>query len=115
MWRHLVEGYLDTVTTLQGMFLLIDLRRGPEEEEFQLLELFASRGLGGICILTKSDKMPKHRRRIRYLEISKGLHEQFGVQSMMFSSKTGAGREALWLRTQKWFEPSEDTTEPVKS
>jgi GTP-binding protein len=57
-WRPLVESYLrGSRAALRGALLLIDVRRGPETEELELLEWLANESIEVRVVLTKSDKL----------------------------------------------------------
>ncbi len=61
-WRPLVEGYLARKEVLRAVFVLIDARRGAQEEEVELLEYLAEVDVPAQVIMTKSDKLPKNKR-----------------------------------------------------
>ena len=78
-----------------AVVVLTDIRRGPEEEEHMLLDTLHDMGIEAISVLTKSDKLAKSRRKLRYRE----LKARFGAAAattLLFSSKTGQGRQELW-------------------
>lgn len=57
-WQPMVESYLrGTRAALRGAIVLIDLRRGPGDEERSLLEWLRSEGIEVRVIWTKSDKL----------------------------------------------------------
>jgi GTP-binding protein len=57
-WRPLVEGYLrGSRSPLRGALLLIDVRRGPGDEERSLLEWLAAERIAPRVVLTKCDKL----------------------------------------------------------
>jgi GTP-binding protein len=57
-WRPLVEAYLrGTRAPLRGALLLIDVRRGPQDEERDLLEWLAAESIEVRVVLTKCDKL----------------------------------------------------------
>lgn len=57
-WRPMVESYLrGSRKPLQGALLLVDTRRGPEQEEFDLLEWLELEGIPAKLVVTKSDKL----------------------------------------------------------
>jgi GTP-binding protein len=59
-WRPLVESYLrGSRASLRGCILLIDMRRGLESEEQELLEWLSVEGIPSKLVLTKSDKLRK--------------------------------------------------------
>jgi GTP-binding protein len=94
-WRRIVEDYVDHRKRLRAMLVLIDIRRGPEEEERILLRALADWGIRALAVLTKADKLPKSRRRLRRAQIA---DELAGLTDVVVatSSKTGLGRDELW-------------------
>ena len=61
-WRPLVEAYLARTEVLRAVFVLVDARRGAEEEERELLEYLARQDVTTQVVLTKADKLPKNKR-----------------------------------------------------
>jgi GTP-binding protein len=57
-WRPMIEAYLRGArSALRGALLLVDVRRGPAEEEFALLEWLAAERIAPRIVLTKCDKL----------------------------------------------------------
>lgn len=56
-WKSLVEGYFSSCRLLRKVYLLVDVRRGPEEEERMLAEYLSSCGLPYRWVGTKADKL----------------------------------------------------------
>ncbi len=73
-WRTLVEEYIETSQHLKGFILLIDSRRGIEDEELQLVEYLLSLDKKICPVLTKSDKLT----RSQGSEMVKGTMEILG-------------------------------------
>jgi len=67
-WRPLIEGYLAERTSLAGVLLLIDIRRGVQDEELDFVPWLAQRATPVVVALTKADKLPKNK---RMLEITR--------------------------------------------
>ena len=101
----MVRRYLDSDQAPMAMLLLMDLRRGPEAEERVLFEALFERGIRGVGVLTKADKLVKSKRKIAKMHISKDLAE-FSVPLFLFSSKTGEGKETLWRAIERTFQSS---------
>lgn len=58
-WKSLIEGYIEGARKLQGFILLIDSRRGLEDEETQLIEYLLSQQRPVCPVLTKADKLSR--------------------------------------------------------
>jgi GTP-binding protein len=100
-WRGMIEGYLQTRASLRAVAILVDVRRGPEEEEQQLVEFLEQRRrvssakpLELIFVATKIDKLAANARRPAIDAVKK----QVGGGVVGFSAVTGDGRDALWAR-----------------
>lgn len=58
-WGELVRGYLESAGDLRLIFLLIDSRRIPGEQDLQMHDWATSAGIDEKVLLTKSDKLSK--------------------------------------------------------
>ena len=56
-WGELVRGYLDSSEELRLMFLLLDSRRTPGEQDLQMHDWTRGAGFDEKVVLTKSDKL----------------------------------------------------------
>jgi GTP-binding protein len=102
-WRPMAEAYLRGArSALVGAVLLVDVRRGPEQEERQLLEWLASEGIETLLVATKSDKLSRQKSRTRRDEWVQGTRGRVAL----VSARTGAGLAdvAGWLRERTGFE-----------
>ena len=97
----LVEGYIEQSRNLKGFLLLIDSRRGIQEEEAQLIEYLLSLGKKICPILTKSDKLGRQQKSLAIRETTEALSGMGGVDLLpvMHSSKTGEGIDLIrrWI------------------
>jgi GTP-binding protein len=103
-WQAMIEGYLRTRAGLRGVVLLVDVRRGVEDEERQLAEfLRVPRPIGDpkpleiILVATKIDKLGAAARKPALEAIKKAT----GVRPLGFSAVSGEGREELWARVRR--------------
>lgn len=93
-WQPMVELYLSKRESLLGLVLLIDIRRDPGKEEFDLVKWLESHGTPYLIILTKADKLSKTKQAKRLTAICSQLNrEEQGV--ILFSTKTRQGRETV--------------------
>ncbi|HEY5948592.1 MAG TPA: ribosome biogenesis GTP-binding protein YihA/YsxC, partial [Kofleriaceae bacterium] len=72
-WRPLIESYLSERKTLAGVLLLIDVRRGPQDEELDFVPWLEARGTPIVVALTKSDKLAKNKRMLEITKAKKAL------------------------------------------
>ena len=93
-WQPMVEQYLSLRKNLLGLILLIDIRRDPKKEEFDLMDWLEAHKMPYLVILTKSDKISKTKQKKRLLSICSQLkREENGV--ILFSTKTKMGRDTI--------------------
>ncbi|MEO8705057.1 MAG: ribosome biogenesis GTP-binding protein YihA/YsxC [Kofleriaceae bacterium] len=93
-WRPLIETYLSDRATLAGVLLLIDIRRGTQDEELDFVPWLAEREKPIVVALTKSDKLPKNKRTLEVMKAKKQLalrRDPFAV-----STHTNDNIDALW-------------------
>jgi GTP-binding protein len=97
-WKQLLEGYLHERPTLRAVVVLVDVRRGLEQEEADLIEFLEERpGLKVIIAATKVDKLPLNAQKPAMAKLSRSESgERLDVVGT--SSETGIGRDALWGR-----------------
>lgn len=100
-WGPMLEGYLLERPTLRALVLLVDVRRGLEDDDRQLLDFLSSpqatarnKPVERIVVATKLDKLPLSQRK----PALSGLEKTSGVKTIGFSSVTADGREELWAR-----------------
>ena len=109
-WQPMVESYLSLRRNLLGLVLLIDIRRDPKKEEFDLVQWLERHELPFLVILTKSDKLSKTNQLKRRDAICSQMNrEKNGV--ILFSSKTRKGRETVLQEIEnliQWYEEQED-------
>ncbi len=93
-WRSLIEWYLAEEGALCGVVHLVDPRHTPTEHDRTMVGYLGERGLPTLIVLTKMDKLKRGERRGAFERAVREL----GVdddQVVMFSSRTGEGREML--------------------
>jgi GTP-binding protein len=104
-WGAMLEGYLQSRITLRAMVLLVDLRRGLEDDDLALLEFMHDvRGpdaatpslpeVHRVVVATKLDKLPLNKQKPALAAFKRDT----GVAPVGFSAVTGAGRGELWAR-----------------
>ena len=95
-WGKMIEKYLHTSTKLRAVFLLIDIRHEPSENDCLMYEWMVEQGFAPIIIATKMDKisrgaLPKHMKMI-----ADTLHVEPDTIMIPFSAETKQGREDIW-------------------
>jgi GTP-binding protein len=104
-WRPMVEAYLRaTRAPLRGVIVLVDARRGPEDEERDLLAWLATEGIPARLVFTKRDKLKPNRLAQMLRKVSE--REGLAVDQMLAVSSTsraGLGGVASWIRERTGF------------
>lgn len=93
-WGPLIEGYLKKRANLRAVVVIIDARRGLEDDDQELLDYLKHVKRDAIVVATKLDKFPLSKRKLVPAAISKDAN----MRVMGFSAETGDGREELWKR-----------------
>jgi GTP-binding protein len=96
-WQPLIEGYTRTRRALALFVVLIDSRRGIEDEERQLYEWLGSENVPAQIVFTKVDKLTASARgllRQRSRAAFRGAGRSAGP--LFVSGETGEGVDALW-------------------
>jgi len=96
-WQPLIEGYTRTRRALALFVVLIDARRGIEDEERQLYEWLGTENVPAQIVFTKVDKLSASARgllRERARASFRGGGRSAGP--LMVSGQTGEGVDALW-------------------
>ena len=95
-WGKMIEKYLHTSTKLRAVFLLIDIRHEPSDNDCLMYEWMVEQGFAPIIIATKMDKIsrgavPKHMKMI-----ADTLKVEEDTIMIPFSAESKQGREEIW-------------------
>lgn len=106
-WKKLVEHFLSTRQELAGVLILVDVRRGPEQEESELAAYLESVGVAYAFVLTKGDKLKRSALARQVSAIGAAVAPAICLPT---SSDTGAGMDLVWrwIRAAVETEPDED-------
>jgi GTP-binding protein len=94
-WGPMVEAYIANRTNLKAVVLLMDIRRTPKPEEFNLMDWLHHHQIPMILVLTKADKLSKPQQN-RQLKITAEILGIAAEAFVLFSAKSGLGKSALW-------------------
>jgi GTP-binding protein len=95
-WKALVEGYLSRCSRLRKVYILVDVRRGPEEEERRLAEFLSARSVPYRWVGTKADKLAARERSAAESLFSGETWLSAGGPPVFTSARTKAGIDLLW-------------------
>ncbi len=100
-WRNMVETYLKTRSNLKGVVVILDVRRGADPDDVDLLNWLAHHGIRSLVVVTKVDKVSRSRAREAAKGISSSIKEVYPGEPLLFSAKTREGREELWQELEE--------------
>lgn len=95
-WGKMVEKYLRQSKMLKYVFLLIDSRHKPSENDIMMYEWIANSGVNPIIIATKVDKLKRSQIKGQMELIMKTFNLDSKEQLLAFSSETKTGVKELW-------------------
>lgn len=95
-WGQMIENYLHTSEKLQAVFLLIDIRHDPSENDILMYEWMVEQGFAPIIIATKSDKIPRGKINQHVANIKRILNVEPDTIVIPFSAETKQGKEEIW-------------------
>jgi GTP-binding protein len=100
-WGPMVETYLRERDTLRLVVLILDVRRDPSEEDLQLIHWLPFYQIPFRIVLTKTDKVSNNEFADRRRRIVEKIGFSPETPLVVFSAKTGAGKESLWREIRK--------------
>lgn len=109
-WGQMIEHYLHVSKQLKGIFLLIDIRHDPSENDRMMYEWMLSQGFAPIIIATKADKLKKSQISAHVRAIEQGLSVQEDTIIIPFSAETKQGREEIWKLIDSFVGITEEET-----
>lgn len=95
-WGKLIERYLHGSKQLKAVFLLIDIRHNPSENDRLMYSWIVNQGYNPIIIATKLDKIKRSQVQKHMKMIREGLDLVPGTTIIPFSAETKQGRDEIW-------------------
>ena len=95
-WGRMIEKYLQQSKQLRSIFLLIDIRHAPTENDRTMYDWIVHNGYKPIIIATKLDKIKRSQvqKQLKLIRTTLGLDED--TIMIPFSSETKQGREEIY-------------------
>lgn len=90
----MIDQYLWTRKNLLGLVLLIDIRREPDEHEFEMVDYLLDNNIPHLIVLTKADKLSKSKQNQTHLSVC-SMFERDKDGVILFSAKTKNGRNII--------------------
>jgi GTP-binding protein len=104
-WAELLGGYLATRSSLVGVVLLIDIRRGVTDLDRRLADFIAPTGRPVLALLTKADKLPYGQRQRTVFTVRKQLADIGALHMVPFSAPDRIGLEEAGEHIENWLSP----------
>jgi GTP-binding protein len=98
-WQPLIEGYTRGRATLALFVMLVDARRGVEDEERQLYEWLGTENVPAQIVYTKVDKLSASERGLLRERTKQTFRNAPGARKaapLLVSGETGEGVPELW-------------------
>ena len=95
-WGKMIEGYLKKSPMLKAVFLLIDIRHEPGNNDKDMYNWIVSNGFEPIIIATTLDKINRSHIQKQVKVIKNKLKVKPETIVIPFSSETKQGRDEVW-------------------
>lgn len=95
-WGKMIENYLHKSNVLKRVFLLIDIRHEPSDNDRTMYDWIVYNGYQPVIVATKLDKLKRSQvpKAVKILRTGLGLGNDVTV--IPFSAETKQGREEIW-------------------
>jgi GTP-binding protein len=91
-WGPMIESFLQRRAGLRSVVLIVDVRRGLQDEDRQLLEFLQAIDRRAIVVATKLDKLASS----KVDPTLRALGKDAGLRVLPFSAVSRVGRDELW-------------------
>ena len=95
-WGKMIEDYLHRSKKLQLVFLLVDIRHAPSENDRIMYNWICKMGYSPVIIATKLDKINRSQIQKQLKLIRTGLNAEQDTVMIPFSATTKQGREEIY-------------------
>ena len=101
-WGKMIENYLHTSKKLEAVFLLVDIRHEPSDNDVMMFDWVLAAGFTPYIVATKSDKIKRSQLAKQTAMIRRTIKEKSKVshdvsfEMIPFSGTSKAGREDLY-------------------
>jgi GTP-binding protein len=95
-WGKMIENYLEKSKQLKLIFLLIDIRHEPSENDKMMYDWIVYQGYHPVIIATKLDKIKRSQKDKHIKIIKETLSVEAETIIVPFSSQTKQGVEEVW-------------------
>lgn len=100
-WGKMIERYLKKSEQLKLIFLLVDIRHEPSENDRDMYDWIVHNGFQPIVIATKLDKINRSQiaKQTKLIRTSLGMPKE-GIL-IPFSAETKQGRDEIWQKIEE--------------
>lgn len=104
-WGKMIEKYLRKSANLKQVFLLVDIRHDPSENDKMMYDWIVDNGFRPVIIATKLDKLKRSQvaKQVKAVRMGLGLREDDIL--IPFSSETKQGLDELWETVESYVMP----------
>ena len=110
-WGVMTENYLYTSRQLKAVFLLIDIRHEPSENDKMMYDWILSYGFRPVIIATKADKIKPGQLAKHLKTVSEGLGCKENTTIIPWSAMTKQGREEIYRLLDTYLEEGQEDGE----
>lgn len=107
-WGKMIDGYLEKTKVLRLVFLLVDIRHKPNQNDIQMYQWCLNYGYNPVIIATKEDKIKRSQKKKQIQQIEETLEVVEGTPIIPFSSITKNGKEEIWEYIDMMYEAFEE-------
>ena len=95
-WGKMIEDYLHKSKEIRCVFLLVDIRHEPGNNDKIMYKWILDHGYEPVIIATKLDKIKRSQVQKQIKLVRQGLQVVPGTKIIPFSAQTKQGREEIW-------------------
>lgn len=107
-WGKLIEDYLHQSKMLRLVFLLVDIRHEPSNNDKIMYQWITDHGYNPVIIATKLDKIKRSQVAKHVKMIRTGLHVEPGTPIIPFSALSKQGRDEIYELIEEYVLGGED-------
>ena len=110
-WGKMIEKYLRKSSQLKQVFLLIDIRYDPSDNDRMMYDWIVNNGYRPVIVATKLDKIKRSQisKQVKAVRTGLGLRQEDIL--IPFSSQTKQGLKELWQLIDSYVLPQEEAAD----
>lgn len=101
-WGRMIDRYLAKSRQLRIVFLLVDIRHDPGDNDRQMYEWITANGFYPVVIATKLDKIKRSQIAAKVAGVRRGLSLPDEIPAIPFSSVTKQGLDEIYEFIEKF-------------